>query len=328
MFWQRIRIALLTGALVAMTGLTAFASEEDKGKDAAKGEKVAAPKEKAPAPPATPCAPRTCTVWVNEFVQEQVPCTRTVYKKECRTEEYTAYKTECVPETRTRNVTTYKRVCETVNETRTTCVTVPVVEQRTVTKTRTVCVPVTHTTRKCEDHGHYECREVPCGPSLCDRMKKHFHHKKDCCDPCATECCEPVRTKTVKTWVPCPVWVEKTCTKMERRRECYTEVCNVTVCKKEYRTVVVPVTRTRCVPECHAETYTVNVSRCVPYKATRTVEVCVPHTETYMTCRTVCRKVAKQVPVVESCCDSCNSCDSCAPACHTCGRKKHSFLHH
>src|SRR5947209_18581527 len=123
MLWQRIRIALLTGALVAMTGLTAFATEEA---DAPKGEKIAAPKEKAPPPPpATPCPPKTCTIWVNELVQEQVPCTRTVYTKECRTEEYTAYKTECVPEVRTRTVTTYKKVWETVNETRRVSVNVP-----------------------------------------------------------------------------------------------------------------------------------------------------------------------------------------------------------
>jgi hypothetical protein len=317
-------MALLTGALVAMTGLTAFATEDEKGAapPAPKGEKIAAPTEKAPPPPpATPCPPRTCTVWVNEMVTEQVPCTRTVYKKECRTEEYTAYKTECVPETRTRTCTTYKRVCETVNETRTVCVSVPCVEERTVMKTRTVCVPVTTVTRKCEDHGHYECREVPCGPSFSDRMRKHFGHKKDCCDPCATECCEQPKTKTVKVWVPCPVWVEKPCTKIEKRTECYAEVCKVTVCKKEFKTEVVPVQRVRCIPECHTETYTVNVSRCVPYKATRTVEVCVPHTENYMACRTVCRKVAKEVPVVESCCDS------CAPACDTCGHKKHGFFH-
>ncbi len=327
MLSQRIRIALLTGALVAMTGLTAWAEED---KDAPKGEKIGPPAgEKAPLPPpplatgcATPCAPKTCTVWVNEYVQEQVPCTRTVYTKECKTETYTAYKTECVPEVRTRNVTTYKTVCETVNETRTVCVNVPCVEERTVMKSCTVCKPVTHVEKKCEDHGHYECKEVPCGPSFCESLKKHFAHKKDCCDPCATECCEPVKTKTVKVWVPCPVWVEKCCTKMERVTECHAEVIKVTVCKKEYKTECVPVTRTRCIPECHTETCTVNVSRCVPYQATRQVTVCVPHTETVMVCRTVCKKVAKEVPVVESCCDS------CAPVCDTCGPKKHSFFGH
>jgi hypothetical protein len=315
MLWQRTRIALLTCALVALTGLTASGQEE---KDKPKGEKIAPPTaEKAPAPlpAATPCPPKTCTVWVNEMVQEQYPCTRTVYTKECKTEEYTAYKTECVPEVRTRCVTTYKTVCETVNTTRTVCVKVPVCEERTVMKSYTVCKPVTHTTRKCEDHGHYECKEVPCGPSLHDRFKKLGHHN-DCCEPA----CECVRTKTVKVWVPCPVWVEQTCTKMEKFTECRPEVIKVNVCKTEFKTEVVPVTRTRCVPESHEEKYTVNISRCVPYKATRTVEVCVPHTETFMATRCVCKKVAKEVPVVESCCSPCES------SCDTCGRK-HGFLH-
>jgi len=309
MLWQRIRFALLTGALVAMTGL-AWAAEEEK--DAPKGEKIAPPAEKAPAPPAT------CTVWVNEYVQEQVPCTRTVYKRECKTEEYTAYKTECVPEVRTRNVTTYRKVCETVNETRCVCVTVPCVEERTIMKKCTVCKPVTHCTRKCEDHGHYECKEVCCGPSFFDTFKAKCGHK-DCCDPCATECCAPVRTKTVKVWVPCKVWVEHTCTKMERVTECHPEVCKVTVCKKEFKTEVCPVTRVRCIPECKAETYTCNVTRCVPYKATRTVEVCVPHTETVMVTRCVCKKVARQVTCAPCCETSCNACDSCG--------SKHKFFH-
>ncbi|HKI37666.1 MAG TPA: hypothetical protein VKA46_37790, partial [Gemmataceae bacterium] len=215
------------------------------------------------------------------------------------------------PEVRTRTVTCYKTVCETVNETRTHCVNVPVCEERTIMKTCTVCKPVTCVERKCEDHGHYECHEEPCGPSLCDRLKKHMHH--DCCD----DCCEPVKTKTVKCWVPCPVWVEHTVCKMQKVTECHPEVVHVTVCKKEYHTEVVPVTRTRCIPECHTETYTVNVSHCVPYKATRTVEVCVPHCETYTACRTVCKKVCKEVPVVD-CCEPC--CDN------GCGHKKHHFF--
>ena len=110
MLWQRIRIALLTGALVAMTGLSAFGDEENKDK---KAEPIGPPAGVAPA--ATPCPPKTCIVWVNEMVQEQYPCTRTVYDKVCKTEEYTAYKTECYQEPRTRTVTCYKQVCETVN---------------------------------------------------------------------------------------------------------------------------------------------------------------------------------------------------------------------
>jgi len=313
MLWQRIRIALLTGALVAMTGLSAFGDEENKEK---KAEPIGPPAGAAP-------AAKTCIVWVNEMVQEQYPCTRTVYDKVCKTEEYTAYKTVCVPEVRTHLVTTYKKVCETVNETRTVCEKINVCEERTVMKSYTVCKPVTHVTRKCEDHGHYECKEVPCGPSLGERLHKCFGHKKDCCDPCATECCEPVKTKTVKCWVPCPVWVEKTCTKMEKFTECRPEVVKVNVCKTVSKQIVVPVTRVKCIPETHEEKCTVNVTRCEPYKATRQVVQCVPRTETYTATRCVCKKVAKEVPVVETCCSSpCDSCDSC----DGCGHKKHKLF--
>ena len=38
MLWQRIRIALLTGALVAMTGLSAWGEDEVEKKDAPKAE--------------------------------------------------------------------------------------------------------------------------------------------------------------------------------------------------------------------------------------------------------------------------------------------------
>jgi len=329
MLWQRIRIALLTGALVAMTGLTTWAAEEDK--DAPKeGEKIVnPPKEKAPAPAppvsacAPGCAPTTCTVWVNEWVNETVPCTRTVYKKECRTEEYTAYKQECVQET--RNVTTYRKVCETVNEMRTVCVTVPCVEERTVYKTVTVCKPVTHVTKKCEDHGHYECKEVPCGSSFGHSL----FHKKDSCDTCAsscgscgTTCCEPVKTKTVKVWVACPVTVEKCCTKMEKVKECHAEVCKVTVCKKVQKTECVPVTHVKCIAECHP--CTVNVMKCVPYKATRTVEVCVPCKETVMVTHCVCKKVAKEVPVAPCASTSCSCATDC---CESHSHKLSSFFH-
>ena len=83
----------------------------------------------------------------------------------------------------------------------------------------------------------------------------------------------------------------------------------------------VPVTHVRCVPECHEEKYMVTLTRCVPYKCTRQVVECVPRTETYTATRCVCKKVAKEVPVVETCCsspcDSCDSCDSCDGAATT-----------
>ena len=254
---------------------------------------------------ATPCPPKTCTVWVNEYVQEQVPCTRTVYTKECKTETYTAYKTVCVPEVRTRNVTTYKTVCETVNETRTYCVSVPVCRGADGDEELHRLQAGHHVTRKCEDHGHYECKEVPCGPSFSDSLKKHFQHKKDCCDPCATECCKPVKTKTVKVWVPCPVWVEKCCTVMEKSTECHAEVVKVTVCKKEmqdrsgagHEDPLRPGMPHR---DLHGQRQPL---RAVPgHPAGDGVRAA--HRD-HMVCRTVCKKVAKEVPVVESCCNSC-----------------------
>ncbi len=325
MFWKRIRIALLAGALAVTAG---FVFADEKTADAPKGgEKEPIKTKPTETPPAAAPAPSPCgssgttTVWVSEMVPETYTATRTVYRQETKNETYTTYKTECVPETRTRNVTTYKSVTETVMECRTVCVSVPCTEQKTIMKSVTVCKPVTTISRKCEDHGHYECHEVECGPSLLDRSRGLFsrHGKSDCCDPCNTcaETCTPVRTKTVKTWVPCKVWVETPCTKMEKFTECHPEVITVNTCRKEMKTEMVPVCKTRCIPETHCETYTVNVSRCVPCTATRCVTVCVPVCETYTATRMVCRKVAKEVPVT-----TCDSCSTCGNVCDTCSKKK------
>lgn len=285
MFGKKIRVALLTGALAAACALPALAQEEkkdDKTKEEPK-EKIEAPKEEAK--PAHP-APALCKVLVNEWVSEAYPCTRTVYRTECRTETYTAHRTECVPQTVVRNV----------------CVSVPCVEQRTVMQPHYTCKPVTEVVRKCVDKGHYECREVPCEPSCFDRMRKWWKGRK--CDDCCEPCCEPVRTKTVKVWVPCPVWEEHCVTKMVRSCEYRPVVVNVTVCKKEMR----------------QETCTVMVSRCVPYQATRTVQVCVPHTETVTATRMVCRTVEKLVPAADCCAPSC--CEPCCtPCCNSHSRK-------
>jgi hypothetical protein len=324
MIWQRVRIALLAGAILAATG--SIRAEDEKAPPPKEGEKKDEKKEAHeahhPGPGPAP-GPATCTVWVNEWVPEQYQATRTVYRTEQRTETYTAYRTVSVPEQRTRTVTHYRMVPETVMECRTVCVNVPVCEERTVMKTKTCWKRVTEIERKCEDKGHYECREVPCGPSLRDRLSKHFGHKKDCC---ADECCEPVRTKTVRVWVPCPTWVEKPVCKLKRVTECYPEVIKVNTCRKEFRTEQVAVTRCRCVPECRTETYTVCVSRCVPYQATRCVSVCVPHQETYTACRMVCRKVAREVTVAPACEPDCCAPACCTPCCDSgCSRRR--FCH-
>lgn len=298
MMWQRIRIALLASAFLAMTAMA---------------------RADCCTPAVAPACPTTCCkVVVNEMVPEQYQCTRTVYKTECRQETCTVNKIECVPETRTRTVTCYRQVCETVMQTRTVCVNVPCVEERTIMKTCTVCKPVTCMVRKCEDHGHYECREVPCGPSFSDRLKKCFA-RKSCCNPCCEPCCcEPIKTKTVKVWVPCKVWVECPVTKMQRVTECHPEVVKVTVCKKEFRTEQCPVTCVKCVPECKTETYTVMVPKCVPTTVTRNVTVCVPCQETVTMTRLVCKKVVKEIPACQTCCEAC-----CVPCCTA---KRH-FLH-
>jgi hypothetical protein len=264
MIWQRARIALLAGFVASVSGLSA----------------------RADCCNATPaCGPAFRTVTVTEYRPTTVEEVRTVYKRVCETEKYTAYRTECESQTRTRTVCCTKLV--------------PTVEERTITRRVAVCKPVTVMVTKTRDCGHYECREVPCGPSFHDRVRKHFHHN-DCC---ANECCEVVRTKTVKVWVPNIVCEQVPCTRIERTWECVTEKCNVTVCK--------------CVTENKEETYTVLVPKCVPYEATRTVSRCVAVQEKVNVCKLVPCTVEKQVPCCETSC--------CEPTC--CGKHRRLFGH-
>ena len=285
MIRQQIRVALLAGSLVAATALTARADD-------------APPAPAAPA--ADPCAPQYRTVCVKEWAPETYQATKVVYDRVCKEEKYTAYRRETVPETKTRQVTVYRQVPKVKEVVRHVCVTVPVVEERTVMKTHWTCVPETKVVRKCVDKGHYECKEVPCGPSFMDRLKKCFH-RNDCCD----DRCEPcvVRTKTVKVWVPCPVWEEHTVTCMKRVCEHIPVKCQVTVCKPQYREERCQVTVCKRVPEFKTETYTCMVRRQIPYEAVRNVVRCVPHMEKATCTRMVCRTVQKQVPV-ETCCET------------------------
>jgi hypothetical protein len=247
MFWQPVRIALVAGVIAAGAAVSARADDC--------------------------CAPVTCT--------------RTSYRVECRQETYTAYRCECVPETRTRTCTVYKNVPEVKTVTRSYCVCVPVVEERTVMRAHVTCKPVTTTCRRCVDHGHYECREVPCHERHCKGLLTGLFHKHHgCCDDCCEPC--PPPTKTVKVWVPCKVWEEVPVTRMERVCEYRPEVCKVTTYKREMRQENVQVTCMKCVPEQRTENYTVMVSKTVPYTATRTVRVCVPVTETVTCCASPC----------------------------------------
>ena len=177
MLFKRVRLALLVCSLVAVAALTVRA--DDKAPDK-KPEAIPAPAAAAPAPqPAASsdcggCGPTYKTVCVTEYVPESYTATRTVYKTECVPQKYTTYRTECTTETRTRNVTCYRTVTEQVQETRTVCVCTPVQEERTAIRRVVTCVPVTTMVCKTIDKGHYECKEVECGPSLGERLHGLF----------------------------------------------------------------------------------------------------------------------------------------------------------
>ncbi|HXG12478.1 MAG TPA: hypothetical protein VNK04_22170 [Gemmataceae bacterium] len=293
MLWQCVRSALLAGVCLAGTAVPVRA-------------------EDTPPPPAgTPAsaAPShtTCKVQVTEWVPEPYQCTRTCYRMEQRVEHYTAYRCECVPEVRTRTCTVYRMVPEVRNVTRCYWVCVPCVEERTVMRPFYTCKPVTKVVRKCVDMGHWECREVPCRPTLRERLRRL----------CGKDCCDCPRTKIEKVWVKCPVWVEQCVTCLERVCEYRPVTCKVTVYRKELRQEVCQVTCCKCVPETRCETYTVMVERKVPYQATRTVCVCVPYQETVTLTRLVPRVVEKEVCVAACCAPCCAPC-SCAKARRCC----------
>jgi hypothetical protein len=300
---KSMRVAVLAGSIFAVVGIAARADDCC-----------------APACP-TECV-RTKKICVKEWVNESYQATRTVYKKECKTETYTAYKCETVPEERTRNVTVYHQQQVQEERTRRVCQMVPVQEERTVCESHWVCKPETHVVRKCVDKGHYECREVECGPSFSDRVRGLFSHKSGCGDDCCANACEQQcpRTKTVRCWVPCPTWEEHTCTVNKRVCETIQKKVMVTVCKPQYHEEKYTVTVCKCIPENKVEKYTVCVQKRVAYQATRNVTVCVPVQECYTACRKVCHMVEKEVPCRESfferlhshfnrtCCDQHQSC--------------------
>jgi hypothetical protein len=311
MVWQRIRFALLLGALVAVAAHPALAADENNQQnDQDQQEQKQAPK-KDEAKPADDAA-KFCTIRVLECVPEKFTCTRTVYKTECRTEKYTAYRCECVPEERTINCTIYKKVPCVQTVTRTHCVSVPVCEERVIQKPCYSYQRVTKMVTKCVDRGHYECREVPCHwKGLCRKVKRCCHG--GCCD----DCCCPPPTKVRKVWVPCMVTecVPVTCC----QRVCTYTPCTVRVkcCKKELRTEQCQVCTYKCVPEVCTHKCTVMVSHKVPYEATRCVRVCVPCQEQVTCCRMVTRCVEKKVPVVDPCSPCCTHC-CCSPCCSPC----------
>jgi hypothetical protein len=201
-----------------------------------------------------------------------------------------------VPEMRTRTYTVCHQVPETHTAYRTVCVSVPCTEQRTVMQPHYSCRPVTHMVCKTEDHGHYECRLVPCKPGLHERLHKMCH--KDCCEECP-------KMKEERCWVPCLVTVQCPVTRYERTCEYTPVTITVNTCKYETRQEAYQVTCYKSVPETKTETYQVCVSRQVPYQATRCVAVCVPYQEAVTLCRLVPHTVEKQVPVTECCYTPC-----------------------
>jgi hypothetical protein len=330
MFWQRLRVAVLTGAVLATSAAFTRASD---GTNSPSGAPAAS------ADPCNPCPPATRTIYVTEYTSESYEATRTVLKPVQEVEKYTAYRTECVAEQRTRTCTVitqvpethdetctvYVSVPETHDETRTVYTCVPTVEQRTCIKRVVTCVPETVMVRKCVDQGHYECREVPCssgassghgrGGHLSGLLGKFKHHGggDECCapaDPCE---CAPA-TRTVQVWCPNKVWVEEPCTRLVRKVECVPTVENVTVMKsvpsqqtfKVTTCKMVPqqqtrkVTTIKCVPVEKTETYTVQIPKQVAFEATRTVTKCVPTEEKYTATRLVPHQVAKEVPCEEA----------------------------
>jgi hypothetical protein len=305
MIWQHIRVAMLAGGILAVVGST-------RAEDAS----TPAPGAAAPAACSTPCYKTVCSY---EWVPEKYTTTRTVYERVSHEEKYEAHRCEWVTQTQTYNVTVCQQVWEEKEIIKHVCVSVPVVEERTVMQTHVSYKPESHVVRKCVDKGHYECKEVPCGPSFSDRVRKLCSRHKDCCDDCCEPCCPP-KTKTVKCWVPCPVWEEHVVCSMKKVCESVPVKIHVTCYKTQINEVKEKIKVCKSVPTVVTKTCEVKVMKMVPYKATRTVWTCVPRQETVVCTRMVCHKVEKQVPV-ECCAETC-----CTSKHHrSCG---HSFRHH
>ena len=297
---RTLRMALLVGAVTAAVVSPARA---DHPSAPCGSEPCGAP---ACAPAAcAPAAPTYKTITVTECVPETYTVTKTAYKTECRTELVDGFKCECVPEVRERVCTVTKRVPVMRTECRKVCKNVTAYEERTVMKTCTQTVQETCMKKHCVRLGHWECQEVPVHE--CSLFRRHHN---DCCDPCASSCCEPScpKTRTKRVWVHCPEYCETPVTVCKKVCVQVPQTCKVAVCHKVWEEVQVQVCSYQCVTEQRVEKYTVMVTHQVPTKISRTVRVCVPYEQTVTCTRMVRRERQVQVPVCEapaaSCCET------------------------
>ncbi len=300
----RVRKFLIAAVLLAVAPLMARAEE------AAQGVKTAPPASPTPAvvSSSSGACGGTMTVKVCEMVPVVKDVTRTVYKPVTKEVMVTEYTTQMVQEVKTKTYTEYKRVTETVMKPVTKTIKVPVTECRTEMHSRWKLESYTTYKTKTVDKGHYECREVPAGPGLFDRL---CSKKCDPCNPCGS-CNTCPKMKTVKCWVPCCVTECVPVCKKKLVKECYPVTKQVCTYKCQTVTEMVPCCVTKCIPECKTCSYTVCKKVCVPHQVKKCVTTCEPVCETVKV--TVCepRWVDKQV----ACSSPCStSCDPCASAC-------------
>jgi hypothetical protein len=285
MVCQPVRIALLLGAITAVAVSPARAQDK-----------------------ASPCAPCTRTIQVNECVPETYTKKVITYKRVCKTEEYDTCRWQVTNECRERVSCVTKRIPVTETVTKKVCKTITVNEKRTVMKTAYKNVEETVNRQHLVELGHWECRERQ--PLLSGLL--HNSCSTGCGDTCNT--CNNACTRTHRVWVYSPRY--ECCPVKVCKKVCYqtpVEVC-VPVCKHVEEVVNVQVCKYKCVQEQVVHKYSVPVLKKVSCKATRTVSSCVPVESTVTCTRMVNRCVTREVPAPATCntCNTCSTCDPCS----------------
>ncbi len=307
MVCQPLRLALLIGAITAVAVSPVRAN-------------FRAPRccDSPCGPSAGATAPAFRTVTCTEWVRENVPTKRTVYKVECRTETVDSFRCERVPVVKEHTVVVKKHVPVWTEETRKVCHKETVWEERIVNKTSHKYVQETVMKKQLVRLGHWECREATSlfggfGGGSGGLFGGHGHHgccDKGCGDSCGksnacNDACKPTRTR--KVWVNCPEYKE--CPTTVCKKVCVNEAvkCKVAVCKNVWKEEKCKVCKMTCVEEKCVQKCTVYETRQVACKVTRNVRVCVPHEETVNCCKWVQKTVTRQVPVSNACASS-NAC--------------------